>query len=300
MIQSTSDFEDATAFERYAIDSASKVVPAVSTASVDLRGTSRAFARGFKDDLTFGGQQQLLSDLRPLLFGATWKVLDLLIELALHGAGEQPDHQNGTEWTIKGKKTRAAQHRGVCLPLSSEATLWAALCDSYASTVETRHALVHRSINVDLGSGDMTGTDRNKAPLPTFTAEDQGAFVQVARIAAASAISGSLSSRQRDTLLWHLARLHNHHGQQAMIGVEPRPIPSIIANVEMQGTDRIVDVPALLQQARAAFPRAQQFDLELHVLDGSDIVYEGELETAPHGRLVIDPVSPPRWLKKRQ
>jgi hypothetical protein len=299
MIQSTSAFVDATAFERYALDSASNVVSPVETASVDLRGPSRVFARGFKDDLTFGGRQQLLADLRPLLFGAAWKVLDLLIELALHGAGEQPDRGNGTDWSIGGKKTRAAQHDGVCLPLSSEATLWTALCDLYVNTVETRHSLVHRWIRVDSGSGDMAGTDGNGASLPTFSAGDQEAFVQVARAASASVMSGSLSPRQRDTLLWQLARLQSHHGHQVLGGVEPALVPRVIDNVEVQGTDWFVDVPSLLQQARAAFSQAQQFDVELHVPDGSDIVYEGELETAPQIRQVINPASPPPWLARR-
>jgi hypothetical protein len=300
MIQSTSDFEDATAFERYALDSASNLVPAVGTASVDLRGTSRTFASGFNDDLTLGGRQQLLADLRPLLFGAAWKVLDLLVELALRGAGEQPDRQHGTEWTIERKKALAFQHSGVCPPLSSEATLWKALCDLYVSTLETRHSLVHRWIRVDPGSGDITGTDRNGASFPTFTAEHQEAFIQVARAAAASVISGSLSPRQRDTLLWQLARLQGHHGHQALGGVEPGLVPRLIADVQRQGTDWIMDVPSLLQQARAAFSQAEQFDVELHVPDGSDIVYEGELETAPQRPQVIDPASPPPWLKRQQ
>jgi hypothetical protein len=72
MIQNTSDFEDATAFERYALDSASNVVPAIDTASVDLRGGSRKFAMGLTSELTLGRQRQPLADLRPLLFGAAW------------------------------------------------------------------------------------------------------------------------------------------------------------------------------------------------------------------------------------
>jgi hypothetical protein len=300
MIQNISDFEDATAFERYALDSASNVVPAVGTASVDLRGTSRTFERGFNDDLTLGGAQQPLADLRPLLFGAAWKVLDFLVELALHGAGEQPDRRNGTEWSIEGKSARAAQHRGACPPLSSEPAIWAALCDLYVSTVETRHSLVHRRVRVDPGSGDMTGTDRDGTPLPTLTVEDQEAFVQVARAAAAAAISGSLRPRQRGALLWQLARLQGHHGNRALGGVEPAPIPRVIDNLEREGADWVVDVPSLLQRAKAAFSQAQQFDVELHVPDGSGVVYEGELETAPQTREAIDPVSLPPWLRRQQ
>jgi hypothetical protein len=255
---------------------------------------------GLTSELTLGRQRQPLADLRPLLFGAAWKVLDLLVELALHRAGEQPDRPNGTEWTIDRKKDLAGQHSGVCRPLSSEPAIWAALCDMYVKTVETRHSLVHRRIRVDPRSGDMAGTDRNGARLLTFTAEDQDAFVQVVRAAAAAAVSGSKSPRQRDTLLWQLARLQAHHGNRALGGVEPAPIPRVIADLETVGTNWIVDVPSLLRQASAAFSQAQQFDVELHVPDGSGIVYEGQLESAPQTREVIDLASPPHWLRRQQ
>ncbi len=53
---------------------------------------------------SFGGVQRTI-ELRPLAFGAAWKVLDLLIELALHRASRSP---NGNHWTIEEKAELAA------------------------------------------------------------------------------------------------------------------------------------------------------------------------------------------------
>lgn len=96
-----------------------------------------------------GGVQDVYIDLRPLAFGAAWKVLDLLVELALTQAGVAAA---GGSVTITEKVKRARTAVGLCPPLSSDAPVWATLTAVYAATEEVRHSLVHRQAEVDRAS----------------------------------------------------------------------------------------------------------------------------------------------------
>lgn len=109
MPDTVSDFQDDTAFERLILDRAAPLIPTSEAGSViDLRqpgGTSVNIT--LTDSTGSGGSNQLKeSDVRPLLFGSAWKVLDLLVELALHLANIPP--KDGKRYTIKEKRQQAA------------------------------------------------------------------------------------------------------------------------------------------------------------------------------------------------
>ncbi|GAC1521256.1 MAG: hypothetical protein NVS2B16_28750 [Chloroflexota bacterium] len=74
MITTLQEFEESTAFERFAIGSALSLVSSDS-ASVDFRGPSKAVSLALSENLGEGMRRQLLADLRPLLFGGAWKIL---------------------------------------------------------------------------------------------------------------------------------------------------------------------------------------------------------------------------------
>jgi hypothetical protein len=101
------------------------------------RGTVRT---GFTEVIgaTPSGCIRLL-EIRPLLFGTAWKVLDLLLEAAFAAAGEQADQRRTGRWTIKQKANLAKAAIG--RPPSIAAELWRALTLACANTVGVRHSL---------------------------------------------------------------------------------------------------------------------------------------------------------------
>src|SRR5918992_4157882 len=110
MITTLVELEEATAFERFALAAGIPVIvipDSVQRASLDLRGSGTGVTIGVlaTENLGARARQDLLDQLRPLLFGAAWKVIDLVIELALFGHGLAP--HGGREWKIREKQNHA-------------------------------------------------------------------------------------------------------------------------------------------------------------------------------------------------
>ena len=111
------EFDDDTAFERYVLDRATPLMPRSQGTSVIELGeaNSTGVAVGAQPAMVHVGMtdsagstdgQLSADDIRPLLFGAAWKVLDQLTELALENASIS--HDRGRHYTIKFKVGQAA------------------------------------------------------------------------------------------------------------------------------------------------------------------------------------------------
>jgi hypothetical protein len=288
MITTQNEFEDETAWERTVLAYAIPVMPlTASGAGLDLR------TRTISIELTatVGGEsvEALRNSLLPLLFGAAWKILDLALELAFAQAGLVP--QNGRRWTIAGKSQHAAAHRGSLPGLLSTTDVWHALGSLYAQTVEIRHALVHRRVQVDLSTRDLIAFTSNGVALPALSYDEQMAFCRFAQRLGQVIAESTLRPRVEADLRKQLAELQRHHGEAILSNASNRPPVRVIDDLPARGQ---IDVPYLLGEARARFPGAQYVDLELLLVDGRSLV--GELESAPQGIVTVDPAAPPAWL----
>jgi hypothetical protein len=126
MLTSLPDFDDSSAFERSALAAVFPLMPvpqSVARASVDLRAGRRGATIGIMaiDDLGDAARHALIDQLRPLCFGAAWKVLDLFFELALHSDGLSPKQPG--KWTIAEKQGLVCKGHGQCNPLSHNADI---------------------------------------------------------------------------------------------------------------------------------------------------------------------------------
>ena len=236
-----------------------------------------------------GGVREVHVDLRPLAFGAAWKVLDLLIELALSQAG-----LGGTgRITISSKIAHAKRAAGLCPPLTSDAALWGALTAIYVATEEIRHSLVHRLAEVDRATGELTGRDDQGNVLPSITADHQEAFCRAVQRAAQAIVERAISARQRSDLAWHLDQLEHLHGQPTLGGQPMELVPLGIAPTRLSGNDVLVDANALLSELRQNFPDRTGYDATFKLPDGRQLLVE--LEQVPATEVAVDPNDLPDW-----
>lgn len=301
VISTLSDFEDATAFERYALARAIPILEAGTErpSSVDLRqGGGNAILVVMAETARVGGGDDGLRDaaVRPLFFGAAWKVLDLLMELAFGRAGLTPKNKYN-RWTIAKKKGLAKKGRGALPPLTGDAAIWSRIGHCYANTVDARHSLVHGGgVQVDPTNGALTGTDKEGHPIPPIDADTQAAFCRVAQHAAKAAISGAFPARTRSNFCWHLDQLASLHREPLIGGTEAAPAIRVLANAIPTGSGWDLNPGQILADAQRTFPAAHYFDLELYLPHDDSHYWSGGLESAPSGPTPFDPDAPPSWL----
>lgn len=300
VISTLSDFEDATAFERYALARATPILEAGTErpSSVDLRqGGGNAVLVVMPETARVGGGDDGLRDaaVRPLFFGAAWKVLDLLMELAFWQANLTPKNKNG-RWSIAEKKAHASAGHGVLLPLTGDAAIWSRIGRCYANTDDARHSLVHRGVEVDPTTGALTGKDDQGQPIPPIDADTQAAFCRVAQHAAKAAIDGGLLARTRSDFCWHLDQLASLHREPLLAGTEAAPAIRVLANPTPMGSGWDLNPGQILADAQWTFPAAHYFDLELYLPHDDSRYWSGDLESAPSGPTPFDPDAPPSWL----
>jgi hypothetical protein len=218
--------------------------------------------------------------IRPLAFGAAWKVIDLLLEHALDAAGFQASA--GRRWTISEKVQHALQGDGRAVPLSNHPDIWRRLLASYAATEEVRHSLVHRRATVGT-SGELTGTDRQGQPLGPVSEEEQIAFMRAAQRAIASMQQVTLSARDQAAFLGdldQLARLTGHPKTGADVIEHP---PSLVRVPVSHGQE--IDADQLKRSLRQRLPSGE-VDVLFSIGDDS---YHVWLERIPDGRVLVRP-----------
>lgn len=136
MIQTVEDFEEATFFERLALDRARPVLGDESTDEIDLRSPDQngGIVMHVRLHCSVSGDavNSLAVALTPLLFGAAWKILDLFVELALNLSGATPKRRN---WTIDEKVMAAQGGLGLSSLLTDDVAPWRAVLCTYAATV---------------------------------------------------------------------------------------------------------------------------------------------------------------------
>jgi hypothetical protein len=294
MISTLVELEESTAFERWALEGLVPLQttrPHISVRDIDKNvvgvGVESAVVT-----VHAGGVREVHVDLRPLAFGAAWKVLDLLLEYSFSSAGISAGSGN---MTIRTKVGHARQSAGRCPPLSNDPALWRVLTALYAETEEIRHSLVHRTAEVDQSTGRLTGRDRAGQPLAPITAEQQEAFCRAVQRAAQDALTQNLTARERADLAWNLDQLSLLHHSGLLGGQEMGPAPLGVAATKMSQGRLLVDVPFLLGELRKNFAGRTAYDATFALQDGRHVLVE--LEQAPSKEVAVDLADLPSWMQ---
>jgi hypothetical protein len=296
VISSLTEFEESTAFERWTLEALVPLPARGPHQAVKDPAANKVWIT-LGDSVTIreyaGGVQEVHIDLRPLAFGAAWKVLDLLLELAYANAGTTASRR----WlTIAKKENLARQGHGDLAPLTADRGLWRTLTSTYAATTQARHSLVHRLAEVDQATGTLTGRDESGQPLVPITAGQQEAFCRAVQRAARAALAGQISRRERSDLAWQLDQLQAHHQQSALGGVQFQPPALLLAPATLSSGQLVIDIPALIQAARSSWPDRKQIDATFSLPDGRHFL--AEVETAPALVVRVDPDNPPDWFRE--
>ena len=308
MPTAAAEFADDTAFERYLLDRTTPLLPRSPAGSVidcgDYPNSISVAARPqavrvevTMTDSSGSGQDDLsLDDIGPLLFGAAWKVLDLLVELMLEQAGVSHDQRSRYSINFKAREAEGGASSAVS-PFASRLDLWSRVLKIYAGTRDLRHSLVHRRLKVDPATGDMHGEPSPSGPAPTpLTAREQMAFCQVAVAVAEAVIHDELQTRQANQLSWALDQLAAHHGEGSL-GASPASgvVPVVIVRPQIGPSNELtLNMTAIAECAQAAVQDVSYYDLKIYLPDQR--VLAGHLEDAPTGSVTFPVDHPPPWL----
>lgn len=298
MILNRQDFEEGTAFELYVLETVRPAIERHGGASIDLRGSATVAAVTVSISESISGQalDGLKDQLSPLLFGAAWKVFDLLLEYALNAASLPPARH---DWSIAEKQRHALNGQGDRAVLGCSQGVWQALLSVYTNTVEHRHCLVHRTAKVDPATGTLDGADRDHNPLRSLTRDEQVALAKAAALAARGVLSDGIDKRSEDHLKYQLDQLISHTGAQAFgVGGPNAPVDIYLALSQENGV-YVLDITGVLERARGTFATVAHFNILVDVPDGTARKLFGYAETCPPGRSTIDLVALPPWLTYR-
>ncbi|WP_040700135.1 hypothetical protein [Nocardia vinacea] len=308
MPTSIAEFEDETAYERYVLEHTASFFPKVDGRSIIELGdggtTSAnvhvppARVRVLVNDGTqsYDGSDGVdLRVVRAMIFGAAWKVLDLLVELSLN---QGPAAKN--RYRIEFKTQQATDGNVSPLaPLSTMPDVWNRVMMSYVATTALRHSLVHRCLEVDRTTGTMTATsDPRDPPALPMTADEQVAFCRIADGVAQAVITGKLAPRQEDSVRWLLDQLVAHHGKD-LYGVTAKDglVPEVIIRPTLGATNDVtIDFASVRQRALHAVGGVSYYDLRIHLPNGW--ILATPLEDAPDGRLTFSIDQLPAWLRR--
>jgi hypothetical protein len=218
------DFAEDTDYERFTLDRLGPHRVRIADPNfiyLDEADTGGGRRRSIRVTLTpaeSGGQarEELLSSLRPVGFGAAYKILDMLVEHVLRANGARGRRLNFDQ------KTRALSARPASLPvpLDGHPELWERLAVLYAVFQDARHAVTHRRAQVTQ-SGDLEIYDNNRALTDTISRTELGAFAGAVHAIAAAVIDVDADKRQTSIVAWHLNKLVSRHGLPTLPAPDP-------------------------------------------------------------------------------
>ena len=294
------EFEDDTAYEHLVlttiVDAERTAAGRQSVGGWDLRAGRQIILVALGDSMGASHASEALRPMRILVFGAAYKVLDLLLEFTMK-VNNEPFFKGASRWTMADKLNYATSKAPAQLPVPLNQQHWKALCALYSKWLEPRHSVVHRKAQL-APDGSLVGQDRNGNSLPPVTAASQDSFAETMSLVADSVINSVWARQGERRIEWLLDRLGADHGQAAFGSRRPvDPIPRIVLDLSELSAGRLHFDPRPIGSIR---PPPTVADVELHGrVGGCEVVYVVPLEgVCLDSEVEFDPTDP-AWAQHR-
>jgi hypothetical protein len=290
-------FADDTDYERFVLDrlGTHRVRVTEPSAIYDRRGME---AGAWNTTVTVGTavagtrpREELRQSLRPLGFGAAYKVLDMLVEHVLRA--------NGAKGRLEYEKKKSKiTKRPVSLPtpLDAHPELWDRSAALYGEFLEARHAVTHRRAQVT-ATGDLEYREASQLEK-TIPSTEIESFAAAVHALAELVIDARDDDRQVKIVTWHLNELRARHGLRLLPATDPNAHRRLL-KMDIIGLDdglfrfEVADARKTIDGQSPSL-----WDLRLYV---NDRVFVGRWEEmSDHSASVFDfhPASPPQWLSE--
>jgi hypothetical protein len=286
------DFAADTEFERSVLDCLAILnirVPEPKYIYSDKKGIIGKI--GMAEEGT-GPREELRVCVRPLLFVASYKVLDMLVEHVLK-ANTAPSGRLTFEW----KRRNVASRPGMLpTPLNNYLTLWDCLVKLYEVFADARNAVTHRRFKVT-GAGALEVYDDSRNLVGMITSVENQSFSAGIHATAELVINGQSDRRRTNIAGFYLNTLQQRHGQPLLPATDPNAhrwrLEIGLAEV---GDGRLRFDLASAREIIDRQPKPSLWDLRLN---GGGRVFVGFWEEVPDdlaSAVDFDPTMPPAWL----
>ncbi len=293
------EFADDTDFERFVLErlGTHRVRPAEPGATHDVRGMPAGGGHVIVvvGTATMGTRprEEFRQTLRPLGFGAAYKVLDMLVEHVLR--------TNGRSGRLAFAKKRATVvNRPVSLPepLNTRPDLWDRLAALYIKLEDARHAVTHRRAQATT-AGDLEIYDEGRRLVDTIPSTEIESFAAAVHATAELVIERSADDRRVNIVAWHLNALHSRHNLPLLSATNPNAGRRLLVMdlVDLGHGHLRIDVARAREIVQGQTAHSL-WDLQLHA---GDRLFVGRWEDLPdHHEAAFDFYSGslPSWLSE--
>jgi hypothetical protein len=287
------EFADDTAFERFALDQ-------LGAHRVRVAEPKYIYGRwGITGKLGMAEEgirlrEELRHSLRPLGFGAAYKVLDMLVEHALRAkrtvTGRLTFHQK--------RKDLARRPRTLPMPLDARPELWDRLATLYIALGNARDAVTHRRFMVTQ-AGDLQIFDDRRHLIDTIASAENEYFAAAVHAVAELVINARDDSRQANIVAFHLNALQSRHGLPALPATDPNAHRWLLEIDLIDLDDGRFRFEAM--RARDIIehqPKPSLWDLRLHAGGRVFVGLWEEVVDQSAPALDFHPATPPVWLSE--
>lgn len=301
---SARDFAEDTDFERFALERLGphRVRPgdvdAIFHDEADPVGGGRRRKQIHTLEPAVSGaqaQEELRASLRPLGFGAAYKLLDMLVEHVLRGNGARSGRLT---FEYKSKRLAATRPALLPCPLDERTDVWDRLARVYTTFQDARNAVTHRRAQATAG-GDLEVYDDGRTRTATIGSGQCAAFAGAVHTLAEAVIDVDRDPRRMNIVAWHLNTLIVYHRLPVLPAIDPHSGRRLLITDVHPLEDGLVSFDVV--RARELIDRQPPalWDLELR---SGDLIFAGRWEDIANddlARIDFHPASPPLWLSSQ-
>jgi hypothetical protein len=261
----------------------------------DLRARTRGVTVhvGMADFLGSRRYDELRASLRPLSFGAAYKVLDLLVEHVLRANGNTAQRL----WFSDRRAALNSRPTKLPTPLDAYPDIGDRVAALYVELEDARHAVTHRRAPAN-ADGDLDIYDRGAQLTDTLTGAEIHAFVATVHGVAEAVIEAEDDERRVKIIGAYLNALASRHRLSAVEAIDPGAATRLLRIDVTPLSDSLVSLDLARIRETVAGQTPSFWNIEVYGDDGR--VFVGRWDDVPNrdeaDMVEFHPDALPAWL----